>query len=75
MMGATRLVLQGKSTCSGESGRKITADRTVALRLNFTVPLCGCPTKKYVEEHNMKSHVHGFELKLNSFGDLVSGQQ
>ena len=31
--------------------------------------------KRYVEEHNRKAHIHGFELELNSFGDLVSMQK
>ena len=28
--------------------------------------------KRYVDEHNKEAHVHGFKLKMNHFGDLVS---
>ena len=28
--------------------------------------------KRYIEEHNKQAYVHGFDLKMNNFGDLVS---
>lgn len=28
--------------------------------------------RRYVEKHNEQAHQHGFKLKINSFGDLVS---
>lgn len=30
--------------------------------------------KQYIETHNVQSHIHGFTLKMNHLGDLVSIQ-